>query len=370
MKYIEVTITLNPVDPYRDLLVDALGNEGPYDSFVETPDGLKAYVPADQFDAVWLQEQIDALHQFSPLNSQFSIQEMPDKNWNEEWEKQHQPVMVVADNGKKIWVRAPFHEHRSDVDYEIEIEPNTFTVPEPDTSYAVVITTVVIGLLCVAIIIVSFIKNKKINEKIGRYKNMIVAPQYQPNPNYQLMEITEVYLGDKKDAKVGALLKMIVDKKVSLRKKEESGLFKNKWELIINNRAELSEEESLLLQLLSGGSEIVNGESFDLKSHIADTGLVLIGKSLDKKVLDTIKEEGLVSRKYKIGSAGTLSLKSNIISNLTLTFCVVLIAWPMTMFVLGIVSDMMLNFGKITLYDSECNLVLIPIIAIMMFILL
>lgn len=254
--------------------------------------------------------------------------------------------------------------------YEIEIEPNTFTVPEPDTSYAVVITTVVIGLLCVAIIIVSFIKNKKINEKIGRYKNMIVAPQYQPNPNYQLMEITEVYLGDKKDAKVGALLKMIVDKKVSLRKKEESGLFMNKWELIMNNRAELSEEESLLLQLLSGGSEIVNGESFDLKSHIADTDLVLIGKSLDKKVLDTIKEEGLVSRKYKIGSAGTLSLKGNIISNLTLTFCVVLIAWPMTMFVLGIVSDMMLNFGKITLYDSECNLVLIPIIAIMMFILL
>ena len=136
MKYIEVTITLNPVDPYRDLLVDALGNEGPYDSFVETPDGLKAYVPADQFDAVWLQEQIDALHQFSPLNSQFSIQEMPDKNWNEEWEKQHQPVMVVADNGKKIWVRAPFHEHRSDVDYEIEIEPKmSFGTAHHATTY-------------------------------------------------------------------------------------------------------------------------------------------------------------------------------------------------------------------------------------------
>ena len=104
MKYIEVTITLNPIDPYRDLLVDALGNEGPYDSFVETSDGLKAYVPKDQYDADWLQSQIDNLHQFSTFNSQFSIQEMPDKNWNEEWEKQHQPVLVEADNGKKIWV--------------------------------------------------------------------------------------------------------------------------------------------------------------------------------------------------------------------------------------------------------------------------
>ena len=136
MKYIEVTITLNPVDPYRDLLVDALGNEGPYDSFVETPDGLKAYVPADQFDEDWFKSRLDDLQEFSILNSQFSIQEMPDKNWNEEWEKQHQPVLVEAENGKKIWVRAPFHEHRTDADYEIEIEPKmSFGTAHHATTY-------------------------------------------------------------------------------------------------------------------------------------------------------------------------------------------------------------------------------------------
>lgn len=123
MKYTEVTLTLSPLDPIRDLLVDALGNEGPYDSFVETPDGLKAYVPTDQFDPHWLQEQINALLQISTFNYQLSTQAMPDKNWNEEWEKQHKPVLVEADNGSKIWVRAPFHNHRTDADYEIEIEP-------------------------------------------------------------------------------------------------------------------------------------------------------------------------------------------------------------------------------------------------------
>ena len=136
MKYIEVTITLSTVDPYRDLLVDALGYEGPYDSFVELPDGLKAYVPADQFDEEWLKSRIDNLHQFSMFNAQFSIQEMPDKNWNEEWEKQHHAVLVEADNGKKIWVRAPFHEHRTDADYEIEIEPKmSFGTAHHATTY-------------------------------------------------------------------------------------------------------------------------------------------------------------------------------------------------------------------------------------------
>jgi ribosomal protein L11 methyltransferase len=103
---------------------------------VETPNGLKAYVPADQFEEDWLKSRIDDLKQFSILNSQFSIREMPDKNWNEEWEKQHQPVLVEADNGKKIWVRAPFHEHRTDVDYEIEIEPKmSFGTAHHATTY-------------------------------------------------------------------------------------------------------------------------------------------------------------------------------------------------------------------------------------------
>lgn len=137
MKYTEVSFTITPVDPCRDLLVDALGNEGPYDSFVETPDGLKAYVPTNQFDPDWLHQQINEINsQFPISNFQFSIQEMPDKNWNEEWEKQHKPVLVTAENGKKVWVRAPFHEHRTDIDYEIVIEPKmSFGTAHHPTTY-------------------------------------------------------------------------------------------------------------------------------------------------------------------------------------------------------------------------------------------
>ena len=58
MKYTEVTLKIEPVEPFRDLLIDTLGNEGPYDSFVETPDGMKAYIPTDQFDPDWLKGQL------------------------------------------------------------------------------------------------------------------------------------------------------------------------------------------------------------------------------------------------------------------------------------------------------------------------
>lgn len=143
MKYIEVTFRIAPIDPYKDLLIYNLGDEGPYDSFVDTDDGMKAYVPADQFDESFLNSQVDALVELSktllepgmtvePLHVSFQVAEMPDKDWNAEWEKQHQAVLVED----FCWVRAPFHPHRNDVQYEIEIEPKmSFGTAHHATTY-------------------------------------------------------------------------------------------------------------------------------------------------------------------------------------------------------------------------------------------
>ena len=118
MNYIEVTFTMDDTGLFRDLLVDALGNEGPYESFVDTPDGLKAYVPLPQYDAGWLAATVEAFA--VPLR--YTAREMEDRDWNAEWEASHQPVLVACQGGS-IWVRAPFHKHRDDVDYEVVIEP-------------------------------------------------------------------------------------------------------------------------------------------------------------------------------------------------------------------------------------------------------
>lgn len=130
MKYAEVTIRLNPVEPFRDILIYYLGEEGPYDSFEETRDGLKAYVPMEQYDVAFLQSVVHDECVGCEVN--LSMQEMPDRNWNEEWERQHQPVLV----DDFCWVRAPFHPHRDDVQYEIEIEPKmSFGTAHHQTTY-------------------------------------------------------------------------------------------------------------------------------------------------------------------------------------------------------------------------------------------
>ncbi len=131
MKYIEVTFTMEDTSLFRDLLVDTLGNEGPYESFVETKDGLKAYVPVDKYDKHFLEVTVETF----PVPLKFTVEEMPDKNWNEEWEKGHRAVLVEY-NGGSVWVRAPFHPHRTDVDYELIIEPKmSFGTAHHPTTY-------------------------------------------------------------------------------------------------------------------------------------------------------------------------------------------------------------------------------------------
>ena len=131
MKYIEVSFTMDDTGMFRDMLVSELA-EGPYESFVDTKEGVKAYVPVDQFDRHFLEVTVETF----PLPLKYTVAEMEDRDWNAEWEKGHEAVLVRADNGTSIWVRAPFHPHRTDVDYELLIEPKmSFGTAHHPTTY-------------------------------------------------------------------------------------------------------------------------------------------------------------------------------------------------------------------------------------------
>lgn len=87
-----------------------------FDSFEETEHGWEAYLSVE--DAVTItNEELLALQQLIPFS--YSIEETPNRNWNEIWEASFQPIDVEGFCG----VRADFHPPMSGVQYEIVINP-------------------------------------------------------------------------------------------------------------------------------------------------------------------------------------------------------------------------------------------------------
>lgn len=252
--------------------------------------------------------------------------------------------------------------------FDIEIKPNSFVVPEPEISYALVVATVVFSIIAILIVGVYYANNRDAREKIKKYKDMIVAPQYQPHSTYDLVEMAEVYLGYKKDVKVGMILDMIVKKKILLRKKEETLSSGKKWEIVINDYDKLQPEEKTILRLLGASEDMKNGDAIELKAWRTETGLVSIGKAFDSLNLQKIKSDGLVSNKYKLGETGAVKF-SDIKSMIAMrTIVVALFVWCFSLaFVIQTVSDLELGKGKYAVYESECNIALAIVVVVVVF---
>lgn len=87
-----------------------------FDSFTEETDGILAYIPKNIFQEEELRH-INLLHS-DQVNISYTFQEMPNINWNEEWEKNFEPI-IVAD---QVLIRAEFHETNPAL-HEIIIQP-------------------------------------------------------------------------------------------------------------------------------------------------------------------------------------------------------------------------------------------------------
>ncbi len=117
MKYIELSCTINsPSYDIFDILVAELAELG-YDSFDTNGNTLKAYIPAVKFSE---KETLQLVGQYvNDSTASVGWAEMADKNWNEVWESNFEPIVV----GNRCTVRAPFHTNLPPTDYEIVIEP-------------------------------------------------------------------------------------------------------------------------------------------------------------------------------------------------------------------------------------------------------
>lgn len=113
---IEVKIELNPKDPWSDILIAELADNG-FDGFMMDKNTLMAYCPAS-VDAKAVLEDT-SLEEAEGLNYKVEITTIPYQNWNANWEADFEPVYVQD----YATIRAPFHEGIEIKGFDVIIQP-------------------------------------------------------------------------------------------------------------------------------------------------------------------------------------------------------------------------------------------------------
>ena len=113
--YLGYHFSVEPKELGSEILIAELG-EKPFESFIETDNGFSAYIQKD----LWTDDILSDIYLLtSPdFTISYTIEEIDQVNWNEEWEKNFEPIDVDG----KCHVRAPFHP-KTDAEFDIVIEP-------------------------------------------------------------------------------------------------------------------------------------------------------------------------------------------------------------------------------------------------------
>ena len=102
-----------------------------FDSFQELDDELEAYV----LEHLYKEKSLETLLKKYGLADRFRAETIPITNWNEQWEKNFQPVYV----NQEVQIRASFHQPLPEFKYDIVINPKmSFGTGHHETTHLII----------------------------------------------------------------------------------------------------------------------------------------------------------------------------------------------------------------------------------------
>ena len=129
--YIAYDFNVSPKEPATEMLIAQLGYVG-FESFVEQDYGVTAYIQKQEWNSKIL-DDVFLLHS-NEFNITFEHNEIVQTNWNEEWEKNFNPIQV----DDLVSIRAPFHTNPL-LQFDIVIEPKmSFGTGHHETTHMMV----------------------------------------------------------------------------------------------------------------------------------------------------------------------------------------------------------------------------------------
>ena len=119
MKYLQFNFRTSPcTEVTNDVLSATLADVG-FESFMEQPGGIAAYIQKDLYDEHALRQALDDFP-LPDARIDYDFLETEDRDWNEEWERNFfQPIII----GNRCVVHSTFHHDVPQAEYDITIDP-------------------------------------------------------------------------------------------------------------------------------------------------------------------------------------------------------------------------------------------------------
>lgn len=179
--------------------------------------------------------------------------------------------------------------------FDLEFQPNTFTIPKPKQNYTLLIFFIVTCIIGLTLLAFAGYVIYRTNPKRKFYKQLFVKPEYAPPAGLTVAEAAECSMRELiNNSRVATLIELAIQGKISLIQNQPAQSKRPVWTIRIKNN-NFTDDQSLILKILHGkDAPLAVGEEFLLRNHSNSTSLTRLVERFPKAVKRQTWQKGLL----------------------------------------------------------------------------